>query len=370
MGRTLLGAALAVLGAFAAAASCQAVAGLDQDFQAAPDAGPVRDAGGDGEAGSGACMSATYPDPPSTPDDGKDIGPVTIAVHSIDLGDTGNAVGYDLDHLCTCIDDAGPSCAGRSSNPSIYCDVGGGVDNQFGKVITTIEIAISGFDSSTLSSKADMGIWSLLVQVTGYNGEKNDPSVQVGIYPCAGLGTAPLWNGTDSWPILDTSYDADGGPAYASNGAYVSDQTLVATVPSVPIQLGGAKQSIAIILSGAVLTGKLVESNGSWRLIQGVLAARIHLSDFFKAISSYRGTNGMPLCTDSGILYSGLKTQVCNDADILADPTQPISSTCDSISFGMGFTADPAVLGPTVMAPTPTPGCDAGTDPAMDSCPP
>jgi hypothetical protein len=370
-GRVLLGAALAVLGALAAAASCQAVAGLDQNFQAAPDAGTPGDAGaGDAEAGAGSCVPATYPDPPGIPDDGLDIGPVTVAIHSIDLGDTGNAVGYDLDHVCTCIDDGGPSCVGRSMSPSTYCDVGQGVDNQFGKIVTMIEIAISGFDSSTLSMKANAGTWSLLVQVTGYNGAKNDPLVHVGLYPCAGFGTAPLWNGTDSWPILQTSYAPDGGPTYLSDGAYVSNQTLVATVPSVPIQFGGAKQSIAITLSGAVLTGKLVESNGAWRLVQGTLAARIHLSDFFKAISSYRDNMGNPLCTSSGFLYSTLKTQVCNDADVLADPTQPISTTCDSISFGMGFTADPALLGPQVMPPASTPGCDAGIDPANDSCSP
>jgi hypothetical protein len=372
-GRIVLGAGLAVLGALAMAASCESVAGLDQDFRAAPDAGPPpTDAGaaGDAEAGPGVCVPATYPDPPGIPDDGNDVGPLTVAVYSIDLGDTGNAVGYDLDHVCTCIDDGGPSCAGRASTLSTYCDVGEGVDNQFGKIVTMLEIAIPGFDSAAYSMKAQDGTWSLLVQVTGYNGEKDDPTVQVAIYPCSGLGTTPKWDGTDSWPILQTAVDADGGAAYASNGAYVSDQTLVATVPSVPIQLGGTKQTLTITLSGAVLTGKLVESNGSWRLIQATLAARIHLSDFFQAISTYRDNTGTPLCTDGGFIYSSLKTQVCNSADVLADPTQPISTTCDSISFGMGFTANAALLGPIVMPPALTAGCPPATDPANDSCSP
>jgi hypothetical protein len=143
----------------------------------------------------------------------------------------------------------------------------------------------------------------------------------------------------------------------------------VATVPSVPIVLAGTKQTISLTLSGAVLTGKLVESNGQWRLVQGVLAARLGLSDFFQTLSSYRDNQGNPLCTDSGFIYSTVKTSICNDADITVEGTLPLSAPCDAVSFGMGFTADPAVVGPKVPPPTPTPGCPPATDPANDSCP-
>ena len=296
---------------------------------------------------------------------------MTVTLHSIDLGDMGDIPGYDLDHTCTCTGDAGPTCAGRGTASGLYCDAPGGVDNQFAKIVQLIQIPLgSSISSTAFSDKAAAGYWTLMIQVKGYNGEVDDPSVQVALYPCAGLGTTPKWDGTDSWPVLDVAEDSMGNPIYAADGAYVANHTLVATVPKVPITFAGMKQTITLTLSGAVLTGKLVESNSTWRLLQGVLAARLGLSDFFGSLSSYRDNNGMPLCTDSGFIYSTAKTSVCNDADILIDPTQPKSATCDALSFAMGFTADPAILGPKVQVPAPTPGCPAATDPASDSCMP
>jgi hypothetical protein len=367
----LVVAALAALAIGAGAASCELVAGLDGNFRAAPDAGPASDAGVP-DTGPAGCQSATYPDPPGGVDDGVDIGGIVVAIHSVDLGDMVTIPGYDLDQVCTCTADAGPTCVGRSTSAGLYCDAPGGIDNQFAKIVQLIEVPLGAatFSSTAFSNQANLGRWTLLVEIHGYNGQKDDPSFQVALYPCAGLGITPKWDGTDSWAVLDTDVTSTGAPVFQSNGAYVSGQTLVATVPSVPITLAGSKNTITLTLSGAVITGKLVESNGQWRLIQGVLAARLGVADFFKSLSAYRDTTGMPLCTDSGFIYSTAKTSVCNDADILLDGTQPKSAPCDALSFGMGFTADPALRGPQVPPPAPSPGCPPATDPANDSCGP
>jgi len=372
--RTGLVAALAAFTIGASAASCQIVAGLDGNFRAAPAAG-TGGAGGDAgapDAGPAGCVLATYPDPPGGVDDGTDIGTIDVAIHTVDLGDMGTIPGYDLDATCTCTDDAGPTCAGRSTQAGLYCDAPGGVDNQFAKFVQLIEIPLgaASFSSTGFSAKANAGYWTLLIEIHGYNGLKDDPAVSVALYPCPGLGVTPKWDGTDSWAILDTDVTGLGMPAYASDGAYVAGQTLVASVPSVPMTLAGDKQTFTLTLSGAVLTGKLAQSNGQWRLEQGVLAARLGLTNLFQSLSAYRDTSGMPLCTDAGFLYSTAKTSICTDADILLTATEPKSATCDALSFGMGFSADPALRGPSVPAPTPTPGCPAATDPANDSCGP
>jgi hypothetical protein len=375
--RGFLGATLAALLAGAGLASCGVVAGLDGDFRAAPDGGPSGD-GGDGpdtgdaapEGGLPGCAEATYPSPPGGADDGIDVGPLTLAIHTVDLGDMGTTPGYDLDATCTCIDDAGPTCVGRSSKTSLYCDAPGGVDNQFSTIVQLVELPLGTgtFSSSAFSAETTAGNWTLIVEITGYNGLKDDPEVHVALYPCAALGTTALWNGTDSWPVIASSVDTMGAPLYVADGAYVADGTLVATVPSVPITLAGAKSTITLTLSGAVLTGKLVKANTDWRLVQGVLAARLGLASLFDALSSYRDGTGMPLCTNEGFLYPTAKTSICTDADLTLDGTAPKSAPCDAISFGMGFTADPAVKGPVVPVPQSEPGCPAATDPANDSC--
>jgi hypothetical protein len=366
----LLGAALAALAIGVGAVSCQVVAGLDGNFRAAPvGTGGAGDAGAP-EAGPAGCQSATYAGPPGGVDDGTTIGPVVVAVHTVNLGDMGTIPGFDLDNVCTCTDDAGPSCAGRSAQAGLYCDAPGGIDNQFAKIVQLIQVPLGAatFSSTAFSNEANAGNWTLLVEIDGYNGMKDDPSVTVSLFPCPGLGVTPKWDGTDSWAVLDTDVDSAGMPVFTSDGAYVSGGTLVASVPGVPITLAGAKETITLTLSSAVLTGQLGQTNGQWRLEQGVLAARLGITNFFQSLSAYRDNQGLPLCTNSGLIYMTAKTSICNDADILLTATDPSSTTCDAVSFGMGFTADPAQRGPSVPAPTPTPGCSPATDPANDSC--
>ncbi len=99
-----------------------------------------------------------------------------------------------------------------------------------------------------------------------------------------------------------------------------------------------------------------------------MLAARWPLAEVFHSFSTYRDNNGNPICTDNGLAYSTAKSAICSDADILVDGTQPKSAPCDALSIGLGFTAEPAILGPIADAGAGTPGCPPATDPANDSC--
>ena len=145
--------ALSCLAALAALANGCAL----PSFTLAP---PVVDAGHDmPETGPPGCMRATYPDPPGGMDDGTALPGLVFAVHSIDLGDNGDTPGYDLDNVCTCFDDAGPSCTGRSPQLSTYCDATGGIDNQAAKLFELIELPLTSalFGSDYFSAKASEG---------------------------------------------------------------------------------------------------------------------------------------------------------------------------------------------------------------------
>jgi hypothetical protein len=331
------------------------------------------------EAGPPPCNRATYPDPPGGADDGGAGPTLVFALHSIDLGDMGTTPGYDLDNVCTCFDDAGPSCVGKSAQLTTYCDLPAGpgnqgIDNQSAKLFQLIEIPVgqSVFGSSVFSLQADSGSWSMLIRVEGYNGLPDDPAVDVALFPSSGLGgNKPAWNGNDIWPVVGTSVGDAGvaSPLFHSNGAYVSQGMLVATMPTTEMTIhGGGLDSITVHLTAGVLTAHLVQINGQWHLQNGTLAARWALTDVFKAIGSYRDNNGKPICTDQIASYTLAKQAICQDADILVDGTQPKSAPCDALSVGIGFTADPAVLGTVVDAGALTPGCPAATDPSNDMC--
>jgi hypothetical protein len=267
---------------------------------------------------------------------------------------------------------------GKSAQLSTYCDQPAGsgnegIDNQAAKLFQLIELPVgqSVFGSSVFSLQADSGAWSILIRVDGYNGLPDDPEVDVSLFPSGGLGKKPAWDGNDTWPVVSTSVGDAGTstPLFHSNGAYVSQGTLVATMPTSEMTIhGGGLDTITVRLTAGVLTARLVQINGLWHMQGGVIAARWALTDVFKAIGSYRDNNGAPICTSQVPTYTIAKQAICQDADILVDGTQPKSAPCDALSIGLGFTADPAVLGAVVDAGALSPGCPTGTDPSTDSC--
>lgn len=324
------------------------------------------------EAGSGAC-GKSYPDPPAGADDPLNQ-EVVVAIHSIDLGEGSTSPpGYDLDRQCSCINDAGPTCVSILQQ----CDAPDGVDNSVSRLMNLLSLALGGasFGSSYFSTKANDGAWTLLIRVRGYNGLPDDPSVDVALFPSQGMdgGPAPTWDGADAWPVMATSVVQGNleAPVYHAAGAYVSGGVLVAALPSAAITFAGSSERLSMIISGGVLTGKLQAFGSTFRIREGVIAGRWAEHDAFLSLSSYRDGFGKPICTDSLIGYGNLKGAVCKGRDILKDASGAKSLPCDALSMGLGFDADPALLGAVKAPVAPTPGCDPpDTDPANDSCAP
>lgn len=317
---------------------------------------------------------ATYPDPPNVADEMPN-GSYVLALRSIELGEDSTAPpGYDLDGQCTCVNEAGPTCVGNIQQ----CDAPNGIDNTMAKLMKLVSVAagLGSFGSAYFSAKANDGSWGTLIQIDNYNGLENDPKVDVAVFISPGFGMTdagpPKWNGSDPWPVSAASFDGDAGgvPIYKSAGAYVSDNVLVAALPTASLVISGGIETITINISGGVLTGRLQGAGGLFRLTDGIIAGRWREKDVFGALSSYRDSNGKPFCTDATLFYNNAKGAVCNNRDILADGTGAKSLPCDSLSLGIGFTAEPATLGEVKQPAMPTPGCPAATDPINDKCPP
>ncbi len=416
----------ACLVATMAVAGCEAIAGLGGDFHAATsnpsssgsggssthasssssgghggaggtgggvtdagDAGDASDAsdatdgaepdGGDGgdasDGAGGACVGKTYPDPP-VGNDSPGGAEFTVAIHSIDLGESGTNPGYDLDHRCTCTGNEGPTCTSSLQ----HCDEPQGVDNGMLGFVKLVQFAVPSFASDKLSSRADQGYWTMLARVKGYNGLPDDPSVTVEFFTTDGLDfsgldaaarPAPLWDGTDHWEVLSDSVGDAGtdSPRYVAPGAYVAGGVLVAAIPSVALLVSGQSGSqVPLKLTNAVITGTLVPKNGTYGVTGGTVAGRVAVPDMFHILAGLRDPAGNPICTNS-LGYTQVKQSVCDGRDILLDGNLPKTFPCDSISVGIGYTADPANLGKLVDPPVATAGCPAADDPANDTCP-
>lgn len=367
--RTVIAALAPVaLGAALGAGACQLVAGLDGDFKQAPasDGGTGEDAA---EAGGG-CQPATYPDPPAGADNGVS-NEIVLAMRTLDFGEgSPTPPGYDLDHVCTCFEDAGPSCV--SSQP--HCDAPHGVDNASAQIFDLVQLATgaANFGSASFSKRIEQGFFSLLLRVRGYNGKPDDPAVDVAVFPSPGAEITPvIWDGTDQWQVSQTSLTGPSlnKPLYVSAGAYVTHGTLVAALPNILAVLGATKGSISLRLTDGVITGKLAKGPVGWTLTGGVIAARWAEQDIFAALGTYRDGKNLPICTDSTLAYGTAKTAICKGLDILTDASGASSQPCDALSLGFGFTAQQAQLGAIAPPPIPSPGCPPATDPTTDKCP-
>lgn len=332
-----------------------------------------------GDAGSG-CMRAFYPPPPNKPD-AMSIDPVVVAMRSINMGDgAAGTPGFDLDYTCTCFEDAGETCTTGMSAPQ--CDEDGGIDNEASDLFRQLvdNLGPQFFGSTYYSKSAETGNWSVLIRVSEYNGTPDDPAVNVALYVSPGfvMPAVPAWDGMDAWPVSEDSLGALkelSDPAYVSNGAYVADGVLVATLPSVELRLSGGNSTISVKLLGGVLSGTFEFIEEGARLTKGTLAGRWSEKGAFESLSSFRGPPVLPgdpplkLCIGDPF-YNAIKAAVCSARDILTDPLLPASAPCDAVSVGIGFETFPAQLGEILPVVAPSEGCmPVEKDPAADKCP-
>jgi hypothetical protein len=341
------------------------------------------------EAAPSPCPELFPPPPPATDDPPSDGGPnqtFIVALHTIDvgLGDAGTTrLGYDLDRVYTGCDGGAPSghgvgpesCNGASSPPVPHPDDPEGRDDWAGHLLATLSsFDPSQFNTTTVSQRLENGTYSVILQILQYNGTANDTQVSVGLYGSSGIADAGAqWNGHDTWTIDQDFVVGDSGPPYLPThgvgNAYVADGTLVINI-NFPLSLGTSSTgSFEIELSQGLITATVVPTNGTYKLTNGQITGRWHVGDLLSAVQDLT-VGGNTLCPGAPY-YIALKNYACQYADIMTDPSQDLmGKTCDALSLGIGFTADPALMGAIVATPQHSSLCypDGGEPDAQDSC--
>ncbi len=338
---------------------CATIAGLEEDFQRAPECNPIV--------------------PPSAPEvsNAGDTIDFAAAMRTVDLDEEDDSprFGFDLDNKCSCTID-GPSCTLPAfvDPKKETCDDARGLDNGVGVALARINALAAGAISSIIINEgATQGLWSLIVRVRDYSGTPNDDRVTVALYETPGL-SSPSWNGADVWPVANTSVGPSGSvdePANVDDGAYVRDGVVVAHIPKIRVLFRASNLSLPVDLVSVTISAKIAEASaGNWRLTEGTLAAKWLLPALFKNLSAFRYDTGTTkkFCRDD-IIYLQVKNMFCSATDILDPVTANGSSECNAISFGMRFDTESMQLGTvTDPYPLPPPECDLGSDPGTDSC--
>jgi hypothetical protein len=291
------------------------------------------------------------------------------------------SAGYDLDDKSTCFDDAGnqheprdcteadavacsfgPSC----NNPNWdsvakwgrTCDLPTGEDNAVGLAFRSLGPLVPAIQLADvdLPKYLRSGQGNLMVTVSGYNEQADDPNVTLAILRSSGIvatggrmpetepdGAIPMaepvaWDGNSvrEWYVDPESYLVGGIPREIVTG-FVKDYVLV-------VRAGHMSLPSSFQLEGetVTLTGELRKRTDGWALVRGRIGGRIstHAALQQMGILPIKHANDVlkPLCEDD--FFSVLRSLLCKTAD-LGD------GECNYLSIGLGFVAVPGVVGPT-----------------------
>jgi hypothetical protein len=305
------------------------------------------------------CVHAVPPGPPATDDtpDGGDGGvDLVFAIDTLDLGqnatgqfDPNHPLGFDLDGVCTCIDDGGPSCTG----PALTCDTAGGRDEAANQMLAILGAEDGHLSQASLQTRIAGGAFGLLLHIHDYNGLANDKSVVVEYFPSPGSQGPPGNDGGTAWYVTPESV-LNGSPGqwvsiYQDLQAYVTDHVLVSHLASFPLLVlpstGGNDNPITFELGNVVAQVTMVQSGSSWSLQNGQVGARWATSAALYSFHTLSDTGGNSLCGNNPT-YQLVSSGVCAQADIASDPANDGKGLpCDALSVGLGFTASQALLG-------------------------
>lgn len=318
-----------------------------------------------GAGGTGGTPTAPHEEPPaagpSMPPNGT--ASVTLAISKLYLGDTDpdgtpdqtngwKYFGYDLDGLISTATSKNLCQVRGTATPAeVYPDGIDGIDNAFGKLILPILIGLAGDPAQKINSDISAGNFTIMLEMQKLGAGANYNPITTNLFGGADLGSAPRFDGTDTWPTLPGS-EVTFPNSYLTNNTWVSggkgNVTLALSIGGFTLDLDIANAVISVVLDSAHQKGT-----------KGVIAGVINTSQLTSQLQTVAGSFDKMLCT--GTILDGVLEEVTNASDILHDGTQDPTKPCDGISIGLGFDAEVVKLGPVAPPPPPAANpCDGG----------
>ncbi|MGE0321199.1 MAG: hypothetical protein AB7S68_02790 [Polyangiaceae bacterium] len=341
---------------------------------------------------------------------GNDLPPFYLAIDHLWLGQTAPGdypsgaepwqyFGLDLDGVCT----NSPDCSKGEKNV-VSCRAGIGVppdglgcrDNMFARLepVAADQPTLGepfGISEDSFNCELHRGSFTILIKVTGYNGEPNDDNIRLDFYMSPGVDRDQSWEcpeqGWDqrapwlaSFPwkvdkamLQGTASGSDlPNSTLADPDAYVRDGYLVGDLPDgAQMRFIGDNANAAgfplKFYKGIFVARPELGNDGLWTAYDGLLAGRVRQADMltaFNQIGFCEGGdlpdgNGKVAAADANLLIDYLRVNM----DVMSTGEVNPSADCDSMSVGIAFTARQATPGPAVDV-SPLTECPMGGTPS------
>jgi hypothetical protein len=353
-----------------AAALGFSVAGCGGSTDTTPMGGGGNDSsssGSKGSSGSGAVMPGVHAEPPKPPaataPDGATDG--TFAIKKLYLGDTKRdgtpdktngwkQFGFDLDGKISTADST-DLCKPRSNAlpKNVYPDGNDGIDNSFGRNILPFILGIEGAAATKANEGLTKGQFTIMLSMEKLGAGNTYNPLVTRLYGGANLGKAPLFDGTDKWPVrpelLTDPVDIKTAKVIFKDSYLVGNTWVSGSKGNVDLELSISGFSLKLTIASALMTMNLDEAhkNATIGTIAGVIATETLITEIKKVAGAFNTA----FC--SGATIDQLTAQIEQASDILQDGSQDPTKTCDGISIGLGFDTSAVELGAIADPATP-----------------
>jgi hypothetical protein len=265
------------------------------------------------------------------------------------------AVGFNVDGLVSTANSKDVCLPNSGADPSTpYPDGDDGIDNSFGKNLLPVILSLYQNWVNDINNGIQKGFFTSMLKMECLPPTGDFPVMNTKLFGGTTLPMAPLFDGTDKWPVapelLGNSMDPNSSTVMFPKSSVTGDlfdsgknQTFILTVP---LKTMTATTSIKLTLYAAQIQMTLAKDRKS--STGGMIGGVLNTEEFVAEIKKV----GFLLDLCGTIAFDNLITAVRQASDIMADGTQDPTKTCDGISMGLGFEMKEVQIG-DVGPPTP-----------------
>jgi hypothetical protein len=255
--------------------------------------------------------------------------------------------------------------------PQVFQTGTDGIENSFGANVLPILIGTDP-TAPTPPGGGQMileGDYTIMLSMVALGSSVTESPLLTRFYTGGKLGSPPLFDGSDHWPVTPgslidptdvTSAKVTFPSSYLTQDAWVSGVSGGTGAVVVRLWPGGVTLDLHIQAARIALDLDPTHRHGTNGTISGVLDTQT----FIDEIEALAASIDPAFCDTSNPTLQAIVTAIAQASDILHDGTQDPTKPCDGISIGLGFNAALVQLGgispPPPPAPPPNPCADGG----------
>jgi hypothetical protein len=253
--------------------------------------------------------------------------------------------GFNLDGQATASDFSQHCKPYNGGSTSSFQDGSNGRDNSFGRNIRPIVEPLLPDDIDTMANAAiDSGSFTEIFTFEKLGMMPDVAPLAVRLYGGGDMGSSPLWNGKDCWPVVSESLidqnDVLTAKVIFPNAKLTNDVFDSNGVTNIVLPINILGQTVSLRVYHVRISAQFSKLHDGIAL--GQLGGFVKTEEFVQTLKQAAGAVNMSNC---GLFDLAIANQIRQASDMIDDGKQDPNKTCNAISVGIGFTMLPISFG-------------------------